>query len=369
VRLLVVVQRYGSEIAGGSEQAARLYATQLVGRGHDVDVLTSCARSYVDWANEYAAGREELEGVTVHRLPVARVRRDRFFGPLNGRAVYGNKPVPVHLQRQWMQEQGPLVPGLAGWIEERAGGYDATIFFTYLYFTAWSGIPAAWHRAPIVFHPTAHDEPPLYLPLFDPMFRMASAFAYFTEEEADLVAERFRVRAPGAVIGIGQDLDVGADPAAFRAAHGLGDAPYLLYVGRVDPGKGSDELYDFFVAYKSRNPGPLRLVIVGEPVKPLPPHPDLTVTGFVDDDVKNSAMAGALALVHPSYFESFGMNPYRGYGEFEAAVDRLSGDPGLQRRLGEQGRRYVEDNYRWDVVLDRYQDLLDRAVADFAGER
>jgi glycosyltransferase involved in cell wall biosynthesis len=61
--------------------------------------------------------------------------------------------------------------------------------------------------------------------------------------------------------------------------------------------------------------------------------------------------------------------PYRGYAEFEAAVDVLAADPDLQLRLGEQGRHYVETNYQWDVVLDRYQDLLDRAVADFAGRR
>ena len=397
MRLLVVVQRYGLEIAGGAELAARLYATHLAGAGHDVDVVTSCARSYVDWANEYPPGTSELEDVTVHRLPAARARSDRFFGPLNARVVWGNKPVPVHLQRQWMKEQGPYLPDLAGWIEERARGYDAAIFFTYLYFTAWAGIPAAWRKAPIVFHPTAHDEPPLYLPLFDPMFRMADAFAYFTHEEADLVARRFRIHAPGAVVGIGQEIDVTADPAGFRRRFELGETPYLLYVGRVDPGKGSDELYDFFVTYKQRNPGPLRLVIVGDPVKPLPPHPDVTVTGFVDDATKEQAMAGALALAHPSYFESFGMNlteswihrrpalvqgrcdvlegqarragggiPYRGYAEFEAAVDLLAGDPDLQRRLGESGRRYVEDNYRWDVVLDRYHELLERAVSGAA---
>lgn len=397
MRLLLVVQRYGREIAGGSEQAARLYATQLVGRGHQVEIITSCARSYVDWANEYPPGTEELEGVVVHRLPVARPRDDRFFGPLNARVVYGNKPVPMHLQERWMTEQGPYLPELASWIQQRAHGYDAVIVFTYLYFSAWAGTAAAWKRAPIIFHPTAHDEPPLYLPLFDPMFRMATAFSYFTEEEAALVARRFRVRAPGAVIGIGQDLQATADPDLFRTHYQLGDIPYLLYVGRVDPGKGSDELYDYFVTYKERNPGLLRLVIVGDPVRPLPAHPDITVTGFVDDGMKQAAMAGAAALVQPSYFESFAMNlteswihsrpalvqgrcavldgqvrraggglPYCGFAEFEAAVDRLAADPDLQRRLGEQGRRYVEDNYDWDVVLDRYQDLIDRAVAAFA---
>lgn len=397
MRLLIVVQRYGTDIAGGSEQAARLFATQLVGRGHDVEVLTSCAETYVDWANFYDPGIEELDGVVVNRLPVSRPRLDRFFGPLNARVVYGTKPVPLHLQRQWMKEQGPHLPGLTGWIEQRANGFDATIFFTYLYFTSWAGIPAAWHRSPIIFHPTAHDEPPLYLPLFDSAFRMASAFAYFTHEEEALVARRFRVRSPGAVIGIGQDLRSTADPAGFRAVHSLIDVPYLLYVGRVDPGKGSDELFDYFTTYKARNPGPLRLVIVGDPVKPLPLHPDVIVTGFVDDGTKDAAMAGAVALVHPSYFESFAMNltetwtqrrpalvqgrcavldgqarragggiPYRGFAEFEAAVDCLLDAPNLQRLLGEQGRGYVEANYRWDVVLDRYEALLEETAAAFA---
>jgi glycosyltransferase involved in cell wall biosynthesis len=297
-----------------------------------------------------------------------------------------------------MKEQGPYLPDLGGWIEQRAESYDATIFFTYLYFTSWAGISAAWRRSPIVFHPTAHDEPPLYLPLFDPIFRMATAFSYFTHEEEALVARRFRVRAPGSVIGIGQEIRSPTDPAEFRAAHSLVDVPYLVYVGRVDPGKGSDELFDYFTTYKSRNPGPLRLVIVGDPVKPLPLHPDVIVTGFVDDGTKDAAMAGAVALVHPSYFESFAMNlteawtqgrpalvqgrcavlagqarragggiPYRGFAEFEAAVDSLVDEPNLQRRLGERGRSYVEANYEWDVVLDRYEELLERTIAEFTG--
>jgi phosphatidylinositol alpha-1,6-mannosyltransferase len=51
--------------------------------------------------------------------------------------------------------------------------------------------------------------------------------------------------------------------------------------------------------------------------------------------------------------------PYRGFAEFEAAVDLVAGDEGLQRRLGEAGRRYVERRYRWDLVLDRYERLLE----------
>src|SRR5207247_1415386 len=100
--------------------------------------------------------------------------------------------------------------------------------------------------------------------IFDEVFRAPDAFALSTPEEIDLIRRRFHVDAPGAVIGIGVELAEG-DPALFRAAYGLGDAPYLLYLGRVDEGKGAGELLDFFVTFKTRHPdADVRLVVAGE---------------------------------------------------------------------------------------------------------
>src|ERR1700682_3450153 len=106
-RLLFVVQRYGHEVAGGSEAACRHLATRLAARGHDVHVLSSCATSYVDWSNDYSPGTSELDGVTVHRLAAAEVRDDRFFSPLYGRVMAGRRPIPLFLQEEWMRRQGP----------------------------------------------------------------------------------------------------------------------------------------------------------------------------------------------------------------------------------------------------------------------
>jgi glycosyltransferase involved in cell wall biosynthesis len=396
VRLLFVVQRYGAEVAGGAEAACRDVASRLAGRGHEVQALTSCAQSYVDWANVYPEGDEQIDGVLVHRMPVDHPRDNRFFGPMNARAVHGHRPVPLYLQEEWMRQQGPEVPGVAPWLAERAAQFDAVVFFTYLYYTAWAGLPVAAGLAPTVLVPCAHDEPPIYLPLFDVLFRLPSALGYLSEEEEALVERRFRVRRPSAVVGLGVDLAAGGDDDGFRRHFGLGSRPYLLYVGRLDPGKGSDELYSFFTAYKARNPGPLALVVVGEPVKPLPDHPDVVCTGFVDEATKASAVAGCLCLVHPSYYESFslvlveawaqskpalvqghcavlvgqaqrsaGAIPYTGFPEFEAAIDLLLGDPGLCHDLGVRGRMYVERRYPWDTVLDHYEHLLDTAIAFF----
>ncbi len=133
MRLLFVVQRYGREVAGGAELHCREFATRLAERRHRVDVLTSCALSYVDWANAYPAGTEELDGVRVHRLPVAAPRDDRLFGPLNARTVWSHRRVPLFLQHQWMRSQGPCLRGLLPWLAESAATYDVVIFFTYLY--------------------------------------------------------------------------------------------------------------------------------------------------------------------------------------------------------------------------------------------
>jgi glycosyltransferase involved in cell wall biosynthesis len=392
VNVLFVVQRYGHEVAGGAERHCREFATRLAGRGHRVDVLTTCAVEYTTWANAYEPGTADLDGVTVHRLPVTEERRDEFFKVLNARAAWGD--APLHVQHAWMRAQGPYVPAIVPWLGERAGDYDVVVFFTYLYYTTWAGLAAASGLVPTVLHPTAHDEPSLYVDLFDTTFRHPDAFAFSTEEEAALVRERAGGGA-GEVIGIGVDLDMdeGVDVSAFREAWGLGDRPYLLFVGRVEPGKGSEDLWRFFTAYKRRHPGPLALVVVGYVASALDAHPDVVVTGFVDEADKQSALAGATAFVQPSYFESFSMVlteawahrrpalvqghcdvldgqarrsggavPYRDYAEFEVALDWLLEDPRSARVMGEAGRRYTERNYAWPVVLERYEGFLARVA-------
>jgi glycosyltransferase involved in cell wall biosynthesis len=394
MKLLFVVQRYGHDVPGGAEVFCREFATRLAARGHDVTVLTSCAVNYVDWANHYPEGSTVIDGVTVHRLAVDKPRDDPTFNALNARTIAGHFPIPLYMQQEWMRMQGPALGGLRSWLETNVGGFDVAVFFTYLYFTSWAGLPISSSFVPTVLHPTAHDEPPLYLPLFSSMFKLPSAFGFLTEEEAALVQRRFRPRRPSVVLGVGVELDPPADAARFREAYGLGDDPYLAYVGRLDPHKGTDELFEFFSAYKARNPGPLRLALVGEPARPMPEHPDIIQTGFVSEQTKHDALAGCLALVHPSLFESFsivlieawahgrpalvqgrcavlagqarrsgGAFPYTGFAEFEAAVDMLVEDSHLRERLGAAGREYARTHYSWNEILLRYEVFLDRVAS------
>ena len=90
-----------------------------------------------------------------------------------------------------------------------------------------------------------------------------------------------------------------------RARVGLDDRPFLLCLGRVDDGKGARLLAECFAQYKERRAGPLALVFAGPVVNAPPAHPDIIVTGAVDEDVKWGLLRAAQALVSPSAFESF----------------------------------------------------------------
>lgn len=390
MKLAFVVQRYGEQVPGGAESFCRGFAERLAGRGHDVSVATSNAVSYVDWAPALPAGVEMLNGVAVHRLAVVRPRPDDLFGPLNARMHSDDAPPATFLQQEWMHMQGPLLDGLRDWIAETTAAVDAMSFFTYLYHPTYTGLPVAAGRTATVLHPTAHDEPPLYVPLYAPLFRLAGSFGFLTEEEAALVRRVFHVHQPSVTTGVGIDVDHPADGASFRARFDLDDDPVLLYTGRIDPHKGAVELVEFFKTYKKRHAADrTKLVLVGDPVRPIDPGDDVVVTGFVDEQTKHDAYDAADVFVQPSFFESFsivlceawahgkpalvqgrsdvltgqtrrsgGGVPYHGYAEFEAALELLLHDARLRATLGARGRAYVVENYRWDHVIDLYEQFL-----------
>ncbi|HEX7096470.1 MAG TPA: glycosyltransferase family 4 protein [Acidimicrobiales bacterium] len=398
MKLLFCVQRYGDGVAGGSESACRAVAERLAARGHTVEVVTSRARSYVDWADEFPEGESTVSGVRVHRLSVRAPRSPERFGPIHSRIIRQPR-APLYVQRDWLRLQGPDLPQLEPWLHDNARRFDAAIFFTYLYPNAGFGLPVAARYCPTVLVPTAHDEPTFQLRVFDHAMRTADGIVCLTPEELALVQRRFRFTPNAEVIGLGVDLHQHGEGNRFRAAYGLGGSFLLLYVGRLDPGKGSDELYRCFAEYARRHPG-VKLVVVGEPVAPLPPHPDVVVTGFVDEQTKLDAIAAANVFVQPSYFESFslalceawvmrraamvqgrcavlagqarrsgGALAYRSFAEFAETLHRLRADDVLREQLGEAGRRYVVANYDWDAVITRYEDFVTRIAESWSSPR
>ena len=390
MKVAFVTPRYGDDIAGGAEMAIRMLAERLATRpGWDVTALTTCARDSRTWADEYPPGAVDLHGVDVHRFPSER-GRDPKFDAFSAQIMGSPQRAPLAKQREWVERQGPVSSELLAAIGDSDA--DLCIFSPYLFHPTVNGVPAAKGRA--VLHPAAHDEAPLRLPLLRRVMSEVRGLVFYTHVERQLTERRFRTGAtPQIVLGLGIEEHEG-DPDAARDALGIGDAPYLVCVGRVDSSKGTTTLGRFFATYKERHPGPLKLVLVGQVAEPPEPHPDIVFTGLVPEDVKWGALRGASVYVTPSAYESFSLvvleswvagvpvlvNARCGatrehcersggglwfddYAHFEAAVDRLLGDEALRERLAARGRAYVDGNFRWPVLIDRYAAFLEGVQA------
>lgn len=385
MRLAVIVQRYGLDINGGAELHARYIAERLA-RHAEVEVLTTCARDYVSWRNEYAAGAELIDGLPVHRFPVARERDPYDFG-LRSRRVF-EQPHSLADELGWLSSQGPTSPALVSYLIERREQYDYCLFFSFRYYHAYHGIRAAASRALLV--PTAERDPAVGLSLFGPTFRGVRGIFYNSFEEQALIQHVSGNRAvPGVVVGVGSEVSDGADAARFRARTGI-TAPFALYVGRIDPNKGCADLFGHFLAYAAEG-GRLDLVLAGSTAMPVPDEPRIRRLGFVSEDEKYDALAAADVLIMPSPYESLSMVTleawamglpvlvngdcdvlrgqavrsnaglyYTSGAEFAETLRLLENDPRLRAGLGANGRRYFERHYTWPEIDRKYLDLLDR---------
>ena len=82
-------------------------------------------------------------------------------------------------------------------------------------------------------------------------------------------------------------------PRPRVAAVGIGDAPFLFCLGRVDDGKGRACSPSASRGTRSAGQRPLKLVYAGPGDRPATAHPDIVIAGRVDEDVKWGLLRGA----------------------------------------------------------------------------
>ncbi len=390
MKVAFVTPRYGLEVTGGAETAARMLAEHLVGTlGWEVEAYSTCALDPVTWADVLDPGDSSLNGVLVHRF-ASTSGRSRAFYDLDGKLRLAPLEATREQSRRWVDLNGPVSPDLVDAV--LAGGADVSAYYPYLYHPTVATIGRV--PMPAVLHPAAHDEPSLYFKIFRGTFAAADALCYATAAERRLVQRVHAVAdRPQIVLGLGVGQPSGTGRRGGEVL-GIGDRPYLVSVGRVDEHKGSAMLARFFSAYKDRHPSDLALALVGQVVCALPTHPDLVVTGAVDEPDKWDIVGGALASVSPSALESFSLvvleaweagvpvvvnaacDPTRehcehsggglwfgSYAEFEAVVDRLVADARLRQRLAANGKAYVDRFFQWPALISRYGDFLEGVAA------
>jgi glycosyltransferase involved in cell wall biosynthesis len=407
-KIAFIIQRYGLEVNGGAEYHCRIIAEKLKDI-YDVEVLTSCAKDYLSWKNEYAEGVSIVNGITVCRFAVEESRNWKKFNSLSRQLIgkrrlyqkalrlfgllnaFEKRQSPDNIPKKeedWIKCQGPYVPNLVNYLTENQSEYDALIFFTYLYYPTVFGMDAAPQKSILV--PTAHDEPPIYLNIFKAFFKKPAAILYNTLSEQHFVNQQFHNEAIFSEI-----IGVGIDPAKEITPQSIDhivkpEDPFLIYIGRVDPSKGCGILFDYFSAYKKAANTNLKLVVVGELFMDGPANPDIILTGFVADDIKTSLLLKAKALVIPSLYESLSLVTlesmaygvpvianekcevlkdhisnsnagflFNDYDSFKNSVDTILNPDFDTTILSENAKKYVAENYSWPVTIEKYKKAID----------
>jgi len=387
MNLAFVVQRYGLEVNGGAELLCRTVAEHL-SKKISIEIITTCAIDYITWKNEYPPGTSVLNNVTIRRFPVDSPRDITKFNTFSEFIFNQNHSRDDEIQ--WMKLQGPYSSELLKYIKENENFYDLFVFFTYLYCTTFFGLSLVSNKAILV--PTAHDEPPIYLSIFNDLFQLPQAMLYNTEEERNFVNFKFKTETiPHDIIGTGIDVPDKIDPAAFEQEYGLKN--FIVYVGRIDESKGCKELFEYFIRYKMEYPSSLKLVLLGKAVMEVPHHPDIVPLGFVSEHDKFKCIIASELLVMPSPFESLSIvlfeawhcnQPvlvngncdvlkgqcirsngglwYTNYEEFKGCLEILLKNKNINKNLGESGKRFVDKNYRWEIVEEKYLRCINRLI-------
>jgi glycosyltransferase involved in cell wall biosynthesis len=236
-RLLQVVRSLRAE-SGGVAVAARTLAADLAARG---DVVTIASLDPADAAapGVQAFGRSSLGyGYAAEFSPWLKTHRSEFDA------------VIVHGLWQY--------PGLGTW---RALRGTSTPYFVFCH-----GMLDPWFKRT---YPLKHLKKWLYWPWAEyRVLRDAAGVFFTTEEERRLARESFALyRAREHVVPLGvpePPADSAAQRAAFRtAATTLGERPFLLFLGRVHPKKGLEELLRGYATAIRTHAGAPQLVVAG----------------------------------------------------------------------------------------------------------
>ena len=130
--------------------------------------------------------------------------------------------------------------------------------------------------------------------------------------------------------------------------------------------------------------------MAGKAVMDIPRDPDIISLGFVSDEEKFALMRDAKCLVLASEFESLSMvvlesmimgRPvlvngkcmvlrghctksnaglyFENYAEFEGTLSYLLSHPEQYEQMRENGRKYVRQNYDWNVILEKIRGMIE----------
>lgn len=400
--LAIVTPWFGKNLKGGAEQQAWQLASRLAAKGHTVEVLTTCCRSFQDdWAvNYFKAGASQEDGVKIRRFLVDR-RNHPAFDSVNQLMLnlpastlkLGVSPVSLENSATFCSENINSTQ-LLNYLKSHHNQYQAFVFLPYLYGCILKGLPIVAEKA--FLQPCLHDEVYAYLPQVAEIFHSAKGLLFISEGESQLANKLY---GPGIIskslmAGAGVEAGQSYDPKLIKVANiAIKEERFVLCLGRRDPGKNTDLLVRAYLSFKQNYPDSnLKLILAG------PGHtsfnnksvPDLIDLGLVEDSEKEALLANCLGLLQPSQNESYSrvimeawfygrpvvahrdclatamaVEKAQGgwlaktemeWAQLIAKIDQMAEDQ--LTKYGEKGQVYAKENAVWDKVIERYEIAL-----------
>ncbi|WP_346237555.1 glycosyltransferase [Niabella insulamsoli] len=408
-KITFVALRYGLDVNGGAEVHCRMLAERLSDT-YNVEVLTSRIKNYKTLEQEYAEGAEVINNVTVKRFS-SRPFDQQVYNAIRKRAKWSRKlrrmiyrlrmdSLFFNLFPVWnfgVKNDAALLrvsefysEDLLQYLKVNHSASKALIFFSYVSPYTFFGSQIAPEKSVII--PTIHyHEGGIFHSIYSHLFSNVGHIAFNSVKEQALAKKIFtRSLAPNSVVAVGVDIAPAAPVALVKEKYDLPEK-YALYFGRVCESKMND-LVPYFIAYKHKYGGDLKLVLTGGVFMPKNDHPDILYTGFVTESEKTTLIENATVVINPSKSESlslllleamklgktalvnadcpvlkqhcldsdFAAQYYESETDFVEKLNVLASAPGVLEENSIKAKNYVENNYAWDLILSRLKAVINQ---------
>lgn len=375
---------YG-EFAGGAEKEIRGLAEHLHESGQDVVILTTCCRSPFEnwWKNGIKEGDYRINGVLVKRFPVDSGNEEKYH-ELNSKLIHD---IPLSPEEEDTFLRCSInSSALVRYLCENSKDF-VYLLSPYLFGLTYHSYRSVPDRCILI--PCLHDEPQAYFKRTIEMLENCHLI-FYSEEEMQLAKKICHIpEGRYKILGGGVDVPSDVSREKFRSKYGI-EPNYILYVGRKDVGKNVKSLTEWFIHYKNTYQTNIDLVFLGGgDASLLPVRSDIVDLGFIEEQDKFDAYAGAVATCLLSKNESFSLvimeswlartpvivsdfcsvtkgHCIRSNGglfvkdseEFVEALHFIISNPEKMRLMGANGKKYVEDRYTWKVIVPKFLETI-----------
>lgn len=394
---------------GGAEGLMQNVSEKLAAKGHDVTVLATNAHSTEDYflpgkgKNLLPTGREEINGVSVERVPFS--RRGAFL--LNFvRAVASRIPFPYgnNIRKiAWGPRSQKYYRKIL--TSDSPDLIVACPLPTLNIYYAWKA--AHRKKLPLIIVPCFHTEDKMtfHNPLYFKMLKDADAVITLTEWEKDYLHSECGIPKENLfTFGVGIEKSSSPTPPSIRQKYGIIEKEIVLFLGQQAIHKG---ILDLIKAMKQvwEEKQDVALVIAGNPtahtvkieekISKLGENKNKVylINGFPEAE-KKALLQTADIFASVSPFESFGIvfleawqeklpviGCCRGgsskiideftdgllvhdknYMELAGAILELLDEPSLREKMGESGFNKTVHNYSWDKIITQWESLYNDVV-------